>query len=71
MAAEKEAYEKGFAQGEKDGLELGFKRLEAQLQSFQKVLTEIQHFQKDFFQKHEKEMVQFLIIVVRTPPGRG
>jgi len=65
LAAEKEAYEKGFSQGEKDGLELGFKRLEAHLQSFQKVLAEIQRFQKDFFQIHEKEMVQFLITLVR------
>jgi flagellar assembly protein FliH len=65
LAAEKEAYEKGFSQGEKDGLELGFKRLEAHLQSFQKVLAEVQRFQKEFFQKHEKEMVQFLITLVR------
>ncbi len=65
LAAEKEAYEKGFSQGEKDGLELGFKRLEAQLQSFQKVLAEIQRFQKDFFKIHEREMVLFVITLVR------
>lgn len=65
LAAEKEAYERGFSQGEKDGLELGFKRLEAHLQSFQKVLAEIQRFQRDFFQIHEREMVQFLITLVR------
>jgi flagellar assembly protein FliH len=64
LGIEKDAYEKGFAAGEKDGLELGFKRFEAVLQSFQKVLERIQECQKEFYRKHEREMVRFLLTLV-------
>lgn len=65
LQIEKEAYEKGFAQGEKDGLELGLKRFEAVLQSFQKILGEVQSYQKEYNRKHEDEMVRFLLTLAR------
>jgi flagellar assembly protein FliH len=65
LQAEKEAYEKGFAQGEKDGRELGLKRLEAVLQSFQKVLEEIQAYGQEYRRIHEGQMVRFLLAVAR------
>jgi flagellar assembly protein FliH len=65
LKIEQEAYEKGFAQGEKDGLELGFKRLEANIQAFQKILEEMQAFRKDYHRRHEGEMVRFLLALVR------
>lgn len=65
LQAEKEAYEKGFAQGEKDGRELGLKRFETLLQSFQNVLGEIQAFGKEYRRTHEGEMVRFLLAVAR------
>ena len=52
-------------QGEKDGLELGFKRFESVLQSFQKILEALQRYQKEFYRKHEREMVRFLLTLVR------
>jgi flagellar assembly protein FliH len=64
LDAEKEAYEKGFAQGEKDGVELGCRRFEAHLQAFQKILEEVQRYQREFHRKHEQEMVKFLLTVV-------
>ena len=65
LQIEKEAYEKGFTQGEKDGLELGLKRFEAVLQSFQKILGEVQSYQKEYYRKHEGEMVRFLLTLAR------
>ena len=65
LQIEKEAYEKGFAQGEKDGLELGLKRFESVLQSFQKILEEVQSYQKEYDRKHEGEMVRFLLTLAR------
>jgi flagellar assembly protein FliH len=65
LRIEKDAYEKGFAAGEKDGLELGFRRFETVLQSFQKVLEAIQGYQREFYRKHEREMMQFLLTLVR------
>ena len=41
LQIEKEAYEKGFEQGEKDGRELGFKRLEVVIHQLEKVLSEM------------------------------
>jgi flagellar assembly protein FliH len=64
LRIEKDAYEKGFVAGEKDGLELGFKRLESVLQSFQKIVEGIQGCQKDFYRKHEREMMRFLLALV-------
>jgi flagellar assembly protein FliH len=65
LQIEKEAYEKGFAQGEKDGQELGLKRFEATLQSFQKILGEMQTHQKEYNRIHEGEMVRFLLALAR------
>ena len=65
LQIEKEAYEKGFAQGEKDGQELGLKRFESVLQSFQKILEEVQSYQKEYDRKHEGEMVRFLLTLAR------
>jgi flagellar assembly protein FliH len=65
LQIEKEAYEKGFAQGEKDGQELGLKRFEAALHSVQKILGEIQTYQKEYDRKHEGEMVRFLLALAR------
>jgi len=61
LRIEKEAYEKGFAVGEKDGWELGCKRFETVLQSFQKILEAVQGYQKEFYRRHEREMVRFLL----------
>ncbi len=65
LQIEKEAYEKGFAQGEKDGQELGLKRFEAVLQSFQKIFEELQKYQREYDRKHEGEMVRFLLTLAR------
>jgi flagellar biosynthesis/type III secretory pathway protein FliH len=65
LRIEKDAYVKGFAAGEKDGLELGFKRFESVLQSFQKILEALQGYQKEFYRHHEREIMRFLLTLVR------
>jgi flagellar assembly protein FliH len=61
LLMEKEAYEKGFAQGEKDGLELGQKRLETVLQQFKNIFVEIGIQRKDLHKTFEKEMVHLVL----------
>jgi len=65
LRIEREAYEKGFAQGEKDGLELGRKRLEAVLDSLGKVLEEVSRIRRSLYQKHEGEMVRLVFALTR------
>ena len=65
LLIEREAYEKGFAQGEKDGLELGQKRLEAILDSFRKILEEMAQMRPNLYQKHESEMVRLVFALTR------
>ena len=60
---EKEAYEKGFAQGERDGLELGQKRLEATLQALRNLLAEIEGQRKAIYTVYEKEMIQLALSI--------
>jgi flagellar assembly protein FliH len=65
LLIEREAYEKGFAQGERDGLELGKKRLEPVLDNFRKILEEIGRMRRDLYQKHEAEMVRLVFALTR------
>lgn len=62
---EKEAYEKGFAQGEKDGLELGQRRLEVIIQQVKNVLAEIERQREDLFRIFEKEMLQLVLSICK------
>ena len=65
LLIEREAYEKGFAQGERDGLALGEKRLEAILDTFRKILEEIGRLRQDLYQKCEGEMVRLVFALAR------
>ncbi len=65
LQIEREAYEKGFAQGEKDGLELGQKKLEVILDSFRKILEEMAGLRLYLFRKHEEEMVRLVFALTR------
>lgn len=63
LLIEKEAYEKGFAQGEKDGFELGRKRLEMVIHQFELVLLGIRGQQEELYKEFEKEMLQLVISI--------
>jgi flagellar assembly protein FliH len=62
---EKEAYEKGFAQGERDGLALGQKRVEATLHHLENVLAEIERQRKALDETYEREMLQLVLSISR------
>ncbi len=52
---ERDAYEKGFTQGEKDGLEIGGKRVDKILEKIEQVLQEVVKYKKTFMAKCEEE----------------
>jgi len=62
---EHEAYEKGFAQGEKDGLESGHKRLEVVIKQINASLEQIENQKIGLFQRFEEEMVAFAFCVIK------
>jgi flagellar assembly protein FliH len=65
LLIEKEAYEKGFAQGEKDGFELGQKSSETILHQLQKLFIEIGSRREDLYKKYEKELLQLVFCLTR------
>jgi flagellar assembly protein FliH len=62
---EHEAYEKGFAQGEKDGQESGQKRLEVVIKQINALLSQIENQKKALFQRFEQDMVEFAFCVIK------
>jgi flagellar assembly protein FliH len=62
---EHEAYEKGFAQGERDGLESGHKRLEVVIKQLNASLEQIENQKINLFQRFEEEMVAFAFCVIK------
>jgi flagellar assembly protein FliH len=60
---EQEAYEKGFAQGEKDGLELGQKRIETIVQQIRTVLQEMENQREPLYRVYEREMLQLALSI--------
>lgn len=59
-AIEREAYEKGFAQGEKDGLEIGGKKMEKVLDRILQVAREMENFKHEFIRRYEKEILSLI-----------
>ena len=62
---EHEAYEKGFAQGEKDGLETGQKKLEVVLRQMGALLGEIDSRRELLYRQYEQGMVEFALCVIK------
>lgn len=62
---EKEAYEKGFAQGEKDGLELGQKRIDTVVQQMTTLLQELQNQRELFHQSCEREVLDLVLRICK------
>jgi len=65
LLVEKEAYEKGFAQGEKDGLELAQKKSERLLESFGQILEKMSGLHADLYRQYETEMVRIVFAITR------
>ena len=62
---EQEAYEKGFAQGEKDGLELGEKKAIKVIENIENLFIEIGNLKKEIIKQHEKEILELIFAIVK------
>lgn len=62
---EKEAYEKGFSQGEKDGLELGEKKALKVIENIENFLTEIGRLKNEIIRQYEKEILELIFAIAK------
>ena len=60
-----EAYEKGFAQGEKDGSELGTKRAMKVIENMETLLRSFSQMREDIIRQHEKEILALVLSVLK------
>jgi flagellar assembly protein FliH len=67
---EQEAYEKGFAQGEKDGAEIGLKKIDKILENIRYVLEEMVAYKNEFLKLHEEAILD-LICCIATKVVQG
>lgn len=65
LTVEREAYEKGFAQGEKAGMELANKKAEALLQRYQASLAEFARLRGDILLRIEKDVVRLAVAIAK------
>jgi len=63
---EKEAYEKGFAQGEKDGLELGTAKAEKLSGNLENLLEEITQLRSKIGKQYEREIIALVFSIAKT-----
>jgi len=66
---ESEAYEKGFAQGEKDGLEMGVKKAEKTLERMESVLQHLEGHHREFVREHENHMIGLICSIAKRAVG--
>jgi len=62
---EHEAYEKGYAQGEKDGFEFGKEKLIIELQNFTRIMREINDLKSSLYKKWEEEILTLTLAIAR------
>jgi flagellar assembly protein FliH len=60
---EREAYEKGFEQGEKDGLNLGQKKIAGSVEQIEKLLIEIGSLKQEILKQFEKEILALVFSI--------
>lgn len=64
-AIENDAYEKGFAQGEKDGIEMGTKKNEKVFENIHGILKDLVDEKRNIVKKYEEEILQLIDLVAR------
>ncbi len=62
---EKEAYEKGFAQGEKNGWEMAQKKLTVLWDNFQKLFQELAKKTEQLYEQQEEELIKLSLEITR------
>jgi len=63
MHLEQEAYEKGFSQGEKDGLELGEQKALKVIENIENLFIELSRQRQQIVQQHEKEIISIIFTI--------
>lgn len=63
---EKDAYEKGFAQGEKDGLELGTAKAEKLVGNLETLLEEMAQLRSSIAKQYERDIVALVYAIARS-----
>ena len=62
---EREAYEKGFTQGEKDGLELGERKGLKQVESIESLLGKMNSLKQEIIGHYEKEILELVFAIAQ------
>jgi flagellar assembly protein FliH len=62
---EREVYEKGFAQGEKDGLELGEKKAVKVIENIENLFNDIHHLKKEILRQYEERILEIIFIIAK------
>jgi flagellar assembly protein FliH len=62
---EQEAYQKGFAQGEKDGLELGETKAQKLVENLDNLLDGIGHLKGELVKRYEKEFIEMIFAIAK------
>ena len=70
MLMEREGYEKGFAQGEKDGIELGEKKAKKITENIENILIEISHLKIRIVKQYEKEILELFFAIAKKVINR-
>jgi flagellar assembly protein FliH len=69
---EQDAYQKGFAQGEKDGVEMGLKKMDKILENIQHVLEELVSHKDEFSKLHDQAILDLICcIATKVVQGRS
>ncbi len=62
---ERDSYNKGFAQGEKDGFELGTKRAMKVIEHMETLLRAFSRLREELIREHEREILGLILAVVK------
>lgn len=67
---ERQAYEEGFQQGQKDGREVGERSLDQQVQQFREMVHALAREKEELFRQREKELLELVLSVSRKIVAR-
>jgi flagellar assembly protein FliH len=69
-ALERDAFAKGYASGERAGVEAGTRRADAMLRRMAQTIEDISHLRKTMVHQTERQMVQLALLLARRVVGR-
>lgn len=67
---EREAYEQGFLQGQKDGREVGERSLDQQVQQFRDLVQALAREKEELYRRREQELLALVLLVSRKIVAR-